>query len=79
MVGREKQVLTLVRELGSVADAEKIARHMGVSPDYVRQLLHALVEEQFIQPVRNGGYKLSRKATRRLNPWRGAVIASTRR
>jgi len=79
MVGRERQVLTIVRELGPVADEEKIARHMGVSPDYARQLLHALLEERYILPAPNGKYKLSHKASKRLNPWKGAIIASSRR
>ena len=79
MVGRERQVLTIVRELGTVADEERIARHMGVSPAYARQLLETLVDEGYIQVRPNRRYQLSRKATQRLNPWKGAVIASTRR
>lgn len=79
MVGRERQALTLVRELEPTADEKMIARHMGVSPDYARQVLQILVDEGYIHAAPNGGYKLSRRGTRRLNPWKGAVIASTRR
>ena len=38
MTGREKEILAIVEKLGGVAHPTRIAKDMGITPDYAEQL-----------------------------------------
>ena len=70
MTGKERQVLEMARQRRETSLAH-IARRMGVSPEYARNIVQGLVEDGYLEEVHKEVYVTTPEVQRLLSPYSG--------
>ena len=73
MIGKELQVLAIVKERGESHSAP-VARKLGVSPKYTERILQGLAEDGYLDAVGDGRYALTPEGKLTLEPYKGRFM-----